>query len=124
MKRIQPRLKPTCARCGEELTAPIEYNGGLYGWTCIKIVCPSAKRTNKKELWLSVDSHNDTVLENGNTKRVAIVYGKKYVDFVQKNSPYPFKHIIKNGDGCFINAASYPKLLQINFDLTNPKTIK
>lgn len=113
---FQPRLAPRCARCGENLTAPIEYNGGLYGWTCIKIVNPLAKKPKHKQLWVLADSYTDEVLENGNTKRVATVYGKKFADFVQAFSPYPFKHIVVNGDKCFINAMSYKKLIQLVHD--------
>lgn len=118
MKTNQRGLKPICARCGEELTAPIEHNGGLYGWTCIKIVCPS-KRKPKKALWIPVDSFEDTILENGNTKRVAVVLGKKYVDAIQLNSPYSFKHIVVNGDKCFINADMYKNLSRNYYESIN-----
>jgi hypothetical protein len=33
-----------CAACGEELTAPLFFDGKPYGWTCIKKVCPTFKK--------------------------------------------------------------------------------
>ena len=37
-----------CARCGETVTCPYFYQGAVYGWTCIGIVCPGRKRDPRK----------------------------------------------------------------------------
>lgn len=37
-----------CTCCGSEITSPYFYSGGVYGWSCIKKVNPSAKRNKPK----------------------------------------------------------------------------
>jgi hypothetical protein len=38
------RAKICCALCGEKLTAPVFFQGKIYGWSCIKKVNPAAKK--------------------------------------------------------------------------------
>lgn len=61
-----------CARCMEEITAPYFYNGKVYGWTCIKIVNPVAKRRNKEpQHWILADGFTVTrKTENSMSYRV------------------------------------------------------
>lgn len=47
-----------CHRCGEIITAPYFHDGKPYGYSCIKIVNPSAKKNKYKEHWVIADSHN------------------------------------------------------------------
>lgn len=35
----------TCACCGSDVTCPQFFNGQVYGYTCIKKVCPTQKQT-------------------------------------------------------------------------------
>lgn len=37
-----------CSCCGTEVTSPYFFNGGVYGYTCIKKVNPKAKRNKGK----------------------------------------------------------------------------
>lgn len=37
-------IKTSCELCGEKLTAPIFFDGKIYGLSCIKKVNPSAKK--------------------------------------------------------------------------------
>ena len=37
-----------CSCCGTEVTSPYFFNGGVYGWTCIKKVNPNARRNKTK----------------------------------------------------------------------------
>ena len=74
-----------CARCGEPLTAPQFYNGNPYGWSCIQIVDPSAKKS--KVRWTISESSNfnpDTDTEVIAQKIAARLDGKKYVGYVYK----------------------------------------
>lgn len=45
-----------CARCGEDITAPYIFEGKAFGYTCIKIVNPLAKKAAKnKAHWVKAD---------------------------------------------------------------------
>lgn len=37
-----------CSCCGTEVASPYFYDGGVYGWTCIKKVNPKAKKNKPK----------------------------------------------------------------------------
>lgn len=67
----------TCHRCGEHLTAPYFHQGHAYGWTCIKIVNPCAKKKKDKQHWVIADSHN---LDSSIGKQLVVAYanGKRY----------------------------------------------
>jgi len=67
-----------CHRCGEELTAPHFHNGKPYGWTCIKLVNPSAKKDKSANRWIIPQSNN---LDRTKGKQsVTIIHGVcKYV---------------------------------------------
>lgn len=44
----------TCARCGETVTVPYFYQGAVYGYTCIDIVCPGTRKQTKKSEWVEI----------------------------------------------------------------------
>lgn len=44
-----------CSCCGTEVTSPYFYNGGVYGWTCIKKVNPNAKKNKPKSKVVEVE---------------------------------------------------------------------
>lgn len=61
-----------CTCCGTEIKSPYFYNGGVYGWTCIKKVNPSEKRNKPKTKCFEVVVHK-TIIEDGWTR------GKAYI---------------------------------------------
>lgn len=66
-----------CTCCAAELTAPYFFNGGVYGYTCIKKVNPAAKK-NKKQC---VEVEVIKVFKNDNSTRQ--IYRVKIQDKVQ-----------------------------------------
>lgn len=44
-----------CSCCGTEITSPYFYNGGVYGWACIKKVNPSARKNKPKSKCVEVE---------------------------------------------------------------------
>lgn len=44
-----------CLCCGADVTSPYFYNGGVYGWTCIKKVNQNVKRNKPKTKCVEVD---------------------------------------------------------------------
>ena len=69
----------SCHLCGEKLTAPISYMGKLYGWSCIKKVNPSAKKT--KENWQPCNLVSIEII-NDYTKKITVDYlGKNCIGF-------------------------------------------
>lgn len=44
-----------CTCCGTELSSPYFYNGGVYGWTCIKKVNPNARKNKAKSNIVEVE---------------------------------------------------------------------
>ena len=105
-----------CARCGEDLTAPHFFKGKPYGWTCIKIVNPTARKPKVKDIWVKSESVY-TILECSNhTKRkvIATYDGRKYVDwhYVDLNgNEVPASCIVITDDACLINLARYKKYM-------------
>lgn len=43
-----------CSCCGTDITSPYFYDGGVYGWTCIKKVNPRARRNKPKSKFVEV----------------------------------------------------------------------
>lgn len=69
-----------CFCCGSDVTAPQFYKGKVYGWSCIKKVDPSAKRTKDNGLWVRFDSVELTQpdLERNRFVPVVTVNGKRF----------------------------------------------
>ena len=44
-----------CSCCGTEITSPYFYDGGVYGYTCIKKVHPTAGKRKSKSKTVEVD---------------------------------------------------------------------
>ena len=44
-----------CSCCGTEVNSPYFYDGGVYGWTCIKKVNPNTKRNKPKAKCIEVE---------------------------------------------------------------------
>lgn len=121
--QIMPRLKPTCARCGEELTAPYEFQGGLYGWTCIKIVNPLAKKPKDKQIWVECHFELET-LNNGegyNNRKITGFYnGKGYVDFWCEGYTHPRAIIVNKKGVAFIDVLKYKRATTDYYKLNPP----
>lgn len=77
--------KTSCALCGEKLTAPIFFNGKIYGWSCIKKVNPTAKKS--KTHFVVADRFITTEHENGNISIDAVYQGTN-------NKPVKFYDLI------------------------------
>jgi hypothetical protein len=84
-----------CSCCGTDVTSPYFYNGGVYGWTCIKKVNPNAKRNKPKSkcfevevLKVKFESENSTrgqALISINGIRSAATAYRSYMDGVIGN---------------------------------------
>lgn len=71
-----------CSCCGTEVTSPYFYDGGVYGYTCIKKVNPNTKRNKPKSkavevevlsiVWRNPDSNLD-----GTGQAIISVNGEK-----------------------------------------------
>ena len=76
----------TCTRCGELVTCPYFYQGGVYGYTCINIVSGGKRRKHSLKLQelsiVSIETH-DSVRYAGQ-KRVKVVFHP--AGFVNKKS--------------------------------------
>lgn len=44
-----------CSCCGTDVTSPYFFNGGVYGWTCIKKVNSNAKKNKPKTKCVEVE---------------------------------------------------------------------
>lgn len=102
-----------CARCGEDITAPYQFDGLVYGWTCIKIVKPSATKKSKKtpEYWVKADSVITEEI-NGKLKVVATYQGAHYKSkrFLDWHDNFNFRRAIILQEGnAFINLYAYPE---------------
>ena len=62
-----------CSCCGTEVTSPYFYEGGVYGYTCIKKVKPDTKRNKPKSKAVKVELLK-IVFEDENSAR-----GKAYI---------------------------------------------
>lgn len=96
-----------CNRCGEDLTAPYFFKGKPYGWTCIKIVNPGARKPKVKDNWVKAESVY-TVLEGSKPdkrKVVATYEGKRYADWHFYD--YPPTCVVLTDDNCLINLSQY-----------------
>jgi len=72
-----------CSRCGEDITAPYFFEGKPFGYTCIKIVNPFAKKKKKgaKEHWVVAESH-DFNPGIGKQQVTAMYDGRKHKEWV------------------------------------------
>jgi hypothetical protein len=55
-----------CSCCGSEVTAPYFFKGGVYGYTCIKKVNPTAKKVKDAGLWAT---YQELVIEQPEADR-------------------------------------------------------
>lgn len=100
-----------CHLCGEIITCTYQFNGNVYGYTCITKVNPGTKKSKNKEHWVSADSFTSELLDNGNIKILAMYKGNhyktgKFVDFIIPNVNLK-NHIIIQNDTAFINLYEY-----------------
>lgn len=99
-----------CSCCGTEVTSPYFYDGGVYGWTCIKKLNPNAKRNKPKSKifvveiikikWRTPESNKDgvgsaVVLVNGNklvvsTRKKISECGSYYLDEIDGIGNFSF----------------------------------
>lgn len=98
---------PKCTLCGEELTAPQIYKGAVYGWSCIKKVCPSARKEKVSPVLVAADSFSYETLENGCLKITAIKNGLKFNDYLPLGNPWGFKGIVENNGIAYIDTNKF-----------------
>lgn len=101
-----------CHLCGEIITCPYQHNGNVYGYTCITKVNPTVSKNKIKEHWVNADSFSCEVLDNGNTKVLAMYKGNhyktgKFIDFYSKVPNLFKKHIIIQDNSAFINLYAF-----------------
>lgn len=94
----------SCARCGEEITAPYFYKGRPYGWTCITLVNPSVKKEKSANRWIIPQSHN---FDKSKGKQTVIITHEahKYVVNIRFNGLHYTldKNVMVGEDGIYIN---------------------
>lgn len=100
-----------CHLCGEIITCPYQFNGNVYGYTCITKVNPGTKKSKNKENWVSADSFTSELLDNGNLRIIAAYTGNyykshKFIDFHSTTNIFR-KNILIEGDNAFINLSAY-----------------
>lgn len=96
-----------CALCGEELTAPQQFNGKMYGYSCILKVNPTAKK-QKDTNWQPCNFVGYKETPEGKKMPVVTYNGKKYIDSSYKwNNELLKRSIIKAGDIWLINLKYY-----------------
>ena len=122
-----------CARCGEEITKPYFFKGAPFGWTCIKIVNPFAKKkkAGTKEHWIVFDSHDFasngkqlvTAFWNGRKFKFWIFTAKTYLGESIHSSLNPNIELGLNGE-IYYNIASHKSFPQILNPPTATVTVK
>jgi hypothetical protein len=94
-----------CARCGEVITAPYFFKGRPYGWTCIKLINPAAKKEKNADRWIVPNSHNFDPSKG--KQQVAILHdSKQYIVTVRFGDGQHYtldKNIMVGQDGIYIN---------------------
>ncbi len=75
------RAKCKCYSCGETLTAPIFFEGKIYGFSCIKKVNPNYTK-GKKTYYVEAESFKLKRCDNGNTSIVAIYKNTIFHDLI------------------------------------------
>lgn len=113
-----------CARCGEEITSPYFFEGKAFGYTCIKIVNPLArkKKGGVKEHWVQADG-SDFINEHIKQEVTAHWNGRKFKFWIIPGKTqtgvrlFSLATCVELGvDGSvYINLAaykSYPKILE------------
>ena len=72
-----------CTACGELLTKPYFYNGGAYGYSCIKKVNPNFKKSKQKTFFVKADKFELNVIDDNTTEIIAYHFcsSKKFVDY-------------------------------------------
>lgn len=93
-----------CSCCGTEVTSPYFFNGGVYGWTCIKKVNQNAKRNKPKTKFAEVEVLK-VVFESDLMSR-----GKAYVSINGEKSIVPAyrEYIAENNSfNDFVEIANY-----------------
>lgn len=94
-----------CHRCGEEITAPYFFKGRAYGWSCIKLINPAAKKEKNANRWVVPHSHNfDPSI--GRQQVVVTYAGKNYVVGIRIYNGQHYtldKNIVVGVDGIYIN---------------------
>ena len=101
-----------CALCGEELTAPQQFKGKMYGYSCILKVNPTATK-QKNTNWEQCDFLSYKEIEG---RQIPIVNynGKKYIDTSYKwNNELIKRNIIKSGEIWLINLNHYLTEIQL-----------
>lgn len=63
-----------CSCCGTDVTSPYFFNGGVYGYTCIKKINPKVKRNKPKSKAVEVEVIK-VIFDDENSGR-----GKAYVN--------------------------------------------
>jgi len=86
-----------CTACGELLTKPYFYNGGAYGYTCIKKVNPNFKKSKQKTFFVKADKFELNVIDETITEIIAFhsCSPKKFIDYQRR--------------GTYINGVSFIK---------------
>jgi hypothetical protein len=123
-----------CSRCGEIITSPYFFQGAPFGWTCIKIVNPLAKKKKQgiKEHWIRVDS-SDFIQEYKKQYVTAYWNGRKFKFWLFPSKTMDGKEFLSahvshielaNNGEVYINLAAYKNYSQFLKPHTATDTVK
>lgn len=117
-----------CARCGETITAPYFFDGKPFGWSCIKMVNPQAKKKKAgiKEHWV-IASSSDFSPSPIKQHVTAFWNGRKFKFWIfptrqlsGKESFLTDPHIVLSATGeIYINLAAYKNYPRISIHSTS-----
>ncbi len=93
----------TCACCGSDVTCPQFFDGKVYGYTCIKKVCPTQKQVKVVYVAAEVVS----VKSMGNMQDVIVVIsGVKHRKLFLSNTSWLRVHTVQDGN-VFVNPYAF-----------------
>ena len=99
-----------CSCCGTEVTSPYFFNGGVYGYTCIKKVNPNAKKNKPKLKCVEVEVIK-VKFDNDNSSRgeafISVAGDKSVVTAYRAYNDGAFSDFLEIGNFKFFNDKWY-----------------
>lgn len=105
------KAKPyTCACCQSDVTVPYFHKGAVYGYTCIKKVDPSVKKTKDAGLWVAVDSVSVSVVEEDRNLHML----QRRYQIVAEISGYRFREVVRGSADNARHIMAAAKLMKVS----------
>ena len=115
-----------CTSCGELLTKPYFYNGGAYGFTCIKKVNPSFKKSTKKTFFVKADTFETKVIDENTIEIIAKHFcsNKNFIDYQRTGFYVNGSPFIKSDSIQLVNNEAFIDLMKYKNSYEFIKTVK